>query len=116
MMFMSFSISQAMTVMYWGRLSDRIGRRPVLIAGLIGTLAVSILFGVCKSFTMALLVRLAAGVFAGNAAVMKSAMAEIADDTNRSRMMALLPLTWNVGSMLGSGVGGIFSNPAQQLP
>ncbi|KAJ2837597.1 hypothetical protein FBU31_001109 [Coemansia sp. 'formosensis'] len=116
MMFMSFSISQAMTVMYWGRLSDRIGRRPVLIAGLIGTLAVSILFGVCKTFTMALLVRLVAGVFAGNAAVMKSAMAEIADDTNRSRMMALLPLTWNFGSMVGSGMGGIFSNPVTQLP
>ncbi|KAJ2745677.1 hypothetical protein GGI20_002002 [Coemansia sp. BCRC 34301] len=65
---------------------------------------------------MALLVRFAAGVFAGNAAVMKSAMAEIADDTNRSRMMALLPLTWNFGSMVGSGVGGVFSNPATQFP
>ncbi|KAJ2456119.1 hypothetical protein GGF42_003300 [Coemansia sp. RSA 2424] len=116
MLFVSLSISQTLTVMYWGRLSDRIGRRPVLIAGLIGTLAVSILFGVCKTFTMALLVRLAAGAFAGNAAVMKSAMAEIADDTNRSRMMALLPLTWNFGSMVGSGVGGVFSNPATQFP
>ncbi|KAJ2872153.1 hypothetical protein H4R27_006679, partial [Coemansia aciculifera] len=116
LLFVSLSISQTVTVMYWGRLSDRIGRRPVLIAGLIGTLAVSILFGVCKTFTMALLVRLAAGVFAGNAAVMKSAMAEIADDTNRSRMMALLPLTWNFGSMVGSGVGGVFSNPATQFP
>ncbi|KAJ1657465.1 hypothetical protein GGF38_004398 [Coemansia sp. RSA 25] len=47
---------------------------------------------------------------------MKSAMAEIADDTNRSRMMALLPLTWNVGSMVGSGIGGVFSNPATQFP
>ncbi|KAJ2879030.1 hypothetical protein IWW38_006194, partial [Coemansia aciculifera] len=102
--------------MYWGRLSDRIGRRPVLIAGLIGTLAVSVLFGVCKTFTAALLVRFAAGAFAGNAAVMKSAMAEIADDTNRSRMMALLPLTWNFGSMVGSGIGGVFSNPATQYP
>ncbi|KAJ2741485.1 hypothetical protein GGI20_005156 [Coemansia sp. BCRC 34301] len=116
MLFMCFSVSQCMTVMYWGRLSDRIGRRPVLIAGLIGTLAVSILFGVCKTFTMALLVRFAAGVLAGNSAVMKSAMAEIADDTNRSRMMALLPLTWNFGSMVGSGVGGVFSNPVTQLP
>ncbi|KAJ2812204.1 hypothetical protein H4S07_001563 [Coemansia furcata] len=116
LLFVSLSISQTATVMYWGRLSDRIGRRPVLIAGLIGTLAVSVLFGVCKTFTMALLVRLAAGVFAGNAAVMKSAMAEIADDTNRSRMMALLPLTWNFGSMVGSGVGGVFANPATQFP
>ncbi|KAJ2818040.1 hypothetical protein GGI24_005220 [Coemansia furcata] len=116
LLFVSLSISQTATVMYWGRLSDRVGRRPVLIAGLIGTLAVSVLFGVCKTFTMALLVRLAAGVFAGNAAVMKSAMAEIADDTNRSRMMALLPLTWNFGSMVGSGVGGVFANPATQFP
>ncbi|KAJ1670184.1 hypothetical protein GGF38_001697 [Coemansia sp. RSA 25] len=116
MLFVSLSISQTLTVMYWGRLSDRIGRRPVLIFGLIGTLAVSILFGVCKTLTMALLVRLASGVFAGNGAVMKSAMAEIADDTNRSRMMALLPLSWNFGSMVGSGIGGVFSNPATQLP
>ncbi|KAJ2889732.1 hypothetical protein IWW38_004533, partial [Coemansia aciculifera] len=112
MLFVSFSISQTMTVMYWGRISDRIGRRPVLIVGLVGTLAVSLLFGVCKTFTAALLVRVAAGVLAGNSAVMKSAMAEIADDTNRSRMMALLPLTWNFGSMVGSGIGGVFSNPA----
>ncbi|KAJ2491253.1 hypothetical protein IWW47_005066, partial [Coemansia sp. RSA 2052] len=115
-LYMSFSISQTLTIMHWGRLSDRIGRRPVLIAGLVGILAVSILFGFTKSFAMAVVVRMATGVFAGNGAVMKSAMAEIADDTNRSRMMALLPLTWNVGSMVGSGIGGVFSNPATQFP
>ncbi|KAJ2741487.1 hypothetical protein GGI20_005158 [Coemansia sp. BCRC 34301] len=115
-LYMSFSISQTLTIMHWGRLSDRIGRRPVLIAGLIGILAVSILFGFTKTFAMAVVVRMATGVFAGNGAVMKSAMAEIADDTNRSRMMALLPLTWNVGSMVGSGIGGVFSNPATQFP
>ncbi|KAJ2417348.1 hypothetical protein GGI10_000274 [Coemansia sp. RSA 2530] len=116
MLFMSFSIGQTMIIVYWGRLSDRIGRRPVLIAGLVGILAVSILFGFTKSFAMAIVLRFATGVFAGNGSVMKSAMAEIADDTNRSRMMALLPLSWNFGSMVGSGIGGVFYNPAEQFP
>ncbi|KAJ2741486.1 hypothetical protein GGI20_005157 [Coemansia sp. BCRC 34301] len=116
MLFTSFSFSQVLTVMYWGRLSDRIGRRPVLLISLVGIITVSILFGLSKTFAMAVVLRLAAGVFAGNAAVTKSALAEIADDTNRSRIMSLIPLTWNVGSLLGSGIGGVFSNPVTQLP
>ncbi|KAJ2029854.1 hypothetical protein H4S03_007293, partial [Coemansia sp. S3946] len=67
-LYMSFSISQTLTIMHWGRLSDRIGRRPVLIAGLIGILVVSVLFGFTKTFAMAVVVRMATGVFAGNGA------------------------------------------------
>ncbi|PIA12866.1 MFS general substrate transporter [Coemansia reversa NRRL 1564] len=115
-LFASFSICQTFTVMYWGRLSDRIGRRPVMVVGLVGYLVSFLLFGVAKSFTWAFVARSINGLLAGNVAVMKSIMAEISDDTNRPRMMALIPLTWNVGSVAGAAVGGIFADPVHQYP
>ncbi|KAJ2799908.1 hypothetical protein H4R20_004256 [Coemansia guatemalensis] len=116
LLFASFSICQTLTVMYWARLSDRIGRRPVLMVGLVGYLVSFLLFGVARSFTWALVARCINGLLAGNVAVIKSVMAEIADDTNRPRMMALIPLMWNVGSVAGAAVGGIFADPVHQYP
>ena len=43
--------AQAVTVLQWSRLSDKIGRKPVLLCGLLGTVASSLLFGLSRSFT-----------------------------------------------------------------
>ncbi|KAJ2650508.1 hypothetical protein IW137_000853 [Coemansia sp. RSA 1287] len=101
-----------MTIMYWSRLSDCIGRRPVLIIGLFGYLVSSLMFGISRSFYWALFARCINGLLAGNVAVIKSVFAEISDDTNRPRMMSLLSLMWNVGSVSGAAIGGIFADPA----
>ncbi|KAJ2481580.1 hypothetical protein EV174_003434 [Coemansia sp. RSA 2320] len=116
LLFSSFSVSQAMTIMYWSRLSDRIGRRPVLLMGLLGNLTTFLLFSISTSFSMALGARSLNGLLSGNVAVMKSVLAEISDDSNRARMMALLPLTWNVGSVAGAAIGGLLADPAVQFP
>ncbi|KAJ2459970.1 hypothetical protein GGF42_001135 [Coemansia sp. RSA 2424] len=116
LLFSSFSTAQTLTIMYWSRLSDRIGRRPVLMMGLCGNLVSFLIFSVSTSFYMALGARSLNGLLAGNVAVIKSVLAEISDDTNRARMMALLPLVWNVGSVAGSAVGGIFADPAKVYP
>ncbi|KAJ2714028.1 hypothetical protein H4R19_001946, partial [Coemansia spiralis] len=68
------------------------------------------------SFTWALVTRSLNGLFAGNSGVVKAAAAELADDTNRSRIMALLPLVWHVGFMVGASVGGLLADPATQYP
>ncbi|KAJ2500408.1 hypothetical protein GGH96_002736 [Coemansia sp. RSA 1972] len=112
----AFPVCQMMTIMYWSRLSDRIGRRPVLMVGLFGYLVSFLMFGVCRSFYWALFARCINGLLAGNVAVIKSVFAEISDDTNRPRMMALLPLMWNVGSIGGAAIGGIFADPTRQYP
>ncbi|KAJ1811126.1 hypothetical protein LPJ77_000296 [Coemansia sp. RSA 2523] len=112
----AFPICQMMTIMYWSRLSDRIGRRPVLMIGLLGYLVSFLMFGICRSFYWALFARCINGLLAGNVAVIKSVFAEISDDTNRPRMMALLPLMWNLGSVGGAAIGGIFADPTHQYP
>ncbi|KAJ2359038.1 hypothetical protein IWW50_000120 [Coemansia erecta] len=112
----SFPVCQMMTIMYWSRLSDRIGRRPVLMIGLSGYLVSFLLFGVSRSFYWALAARCINGLLAGNVAVIKSVFAEISDDTNRPRMMALLPLMWNIGTIGGAAIGGIFADPVHQYP
>ncbi|KAJ2659435.1 hypothetical protein IWW48_003480 [Coemansia sp. RSA 1200] len=112
----SFSIFQALTIMRWGILSDRIGRRPVILLGLLGNLLTFVLFGVSRSFKWALVARSLNGMFTGNSVVIKSVVAEISDSTNRARIMALLPLMWNLGMMLGGAVGGAFVDPVEKYP
>ncbi|KAJ2398142.1 hypothetical protein GGI23_003297 [Coemansia sp. RSA 2559] len=112
----SFSICKAATIMHWGLLSDRIGRRPVILIGLLGNLLTFALFGVSKSFGWALAARTLNGFFTGNTVAIKSVVAEISDDTNRARMMAMLPLMWNVGAMLGGAIGGILVDPVEKYP
>ncbi|KAJ1754203.1 hypothetical protein LPJ58_004772, partial [Coemansia sp. RSA 1591] len=112
----SYAICQAITIMYWGPLSDRIGRRPTLLMGLTGDLATFVLFGLSKSYKWAIITRSLNGLFAGNSAVVKSVVAEISDDSNRPRMMALLPLMWNIGAVAGSAIGGLLADPANQYP
>ncbi|KAJ2783442.1 hypothetical protein H4R18_001707 [Coemansia javaensis] len=115
-LFMSYSVCQATTSTYWGPLSDRIGRRPTVLICAAGDLITFVLFGLSKSFWWALATRCLNGFFVGNGAVIKSATAELADDTNRPRMMAMLPLIWHVGVMGGAAVGGLLANPAEQYP
>jgi MFS family permease len=69
----------------WGYLSDRIGRRPVILYGLMGTTITSILFGLSQSFAWAMTVRIMAGLVNGNIGVMKSMLGEITDVTNQGK-------------------------------
>ncbi|KAJ2540459.1 hypothetical protein EV175_006230 [Coemansia sp. RSA 1933] len=112
----SYHFIRTVTIMYWGILSDRIGRRPVLLLGLLGDLLTFALFGVSKSFTWAIVVRCLNGLFTGSAVVIKPVAAEISDSTNRPRMMAMLQMMWHLGSMLGGAIGGVLADPVKNYP
>lgn len=62
----SFSLSEAISSMFWGALSDRIGRRPVLLLGCIGTMLSLVVVGFSTNFTMALFGRVLGGALNGN--------------------------------------------------
>ncbi|KAJ6518192.1 major facilitator superfamily domain-containing protein [Mycena vitilis] len=111
-----FFFTEALTVVYVGRASDRYGRRPVLLLGPIG-LALSMLgFGLSKNFWSLVAFRCAQGAFNGNIGVSKSVMAEISDSTNAAEIYSLMPFMWTLGSTLGPFVGGTLANPATRFP
>lgn len=111
-----FAFAQLCTALYWGRLSDRIGRKPVILTGLLG-LAVSVIsFGLQSSLTGLIVTRALAGMMNGNIGILRSVIREITDHTNHAEALALLPLCYAIGGLLGPLCGGYLARPAEQYP
>lgn len=102
----AFAFVQFLTIFFWARLSDRIGRKPVLLIGLLGSFLSVNAFGLARTFPQMVLARSIAGLMNGNIAILKSVLAEITDETNQARAFSLIPLCFAVGSIVGNGLGG----------
>ncbi|KAI6042924.1 major facilitator superfamily domain-containing protein [Pisolithus marmoratus] len=111
-----FFATQALTVLHWSRLSDHIGRKPVLLTGLFGLSLSMYCFGLSKTFVGLVLSRALNGALNGNVGVMKSMMVEITDETNLAQAYAYMPIAWSSGGTLGPLIGGFLSRPADRFP
>ncbi|KAI9471941.1 MAG: major facilitator superfamily domain-containing protein [Benjaminiella poitrasii] len=114
-----FALTQLLTGIHWGMLSDRIGRRPVILQGLVGTISSILLFGLSKSFIWALLSRSLCGLLNGNVGVLKSMVSELTMDYlphQRAQAFSLLPLMYGLGSIIGPMLGGFLSHPVSNYP
>ncbi|EAU85271.2 hypothetical protein CC1G_10057 [Coprinopsis cinerea okayama7 len=111
-----FFVTEAMTVLQWSRISDHVGRKPVLLVGLVGTFLSMLAFGLSKTFWGLVISRCLTGLLNGNIGVMKSVMGELTDSTNRAEGFALMPVVWATGATLGPLMGGALSHPHQRFP
>ncbi|HEX9166567.1 MAG TPA: MFS transporter [Gemmatimonadales bacterium] len=93
----------------WGRLSDRIGRRPVLLIGLIGTLGSSVIFAMADSFMLLALSRIVAGGLGATLNVTQAYAADLTTVERRTRVMGLVGAAFGVGFILGPTIGGVTS-------
>ena len=112
----AFAFAEFLAGVAWGRLSDKFGRKPILLCGLAGTGISMVAFGFSKSLPMALIARALGGLLNGNIGVIKSIMGEMTDDTNIARAFAYQPIAWSTGSTLGPLIGGSLSRPAEKFP
>ncbi|KAI9434840.1 MFS general substrate transporter, partial [Lactarius indigo] len=108
--------AEAITVLHWNRLSDHVGRKPILLFGLLGTTVSITMFGLSRSFWSLVLCRFFSGALNGNVGVSKSVLAELADESNVARAFSFLPLVFVVGQVIGSFVGGFLSRPQDRWP
>ncbi|TDL19280.1 MFS general substrate transporter [Rickenella mellea] len=104
-----FFIAEAATVLYWSRLSDKIGRKPIILTGLFGLALSMICFGLSTTFWGYIISRSLAGALNGNIGVMKSVMGELTDSTNIARAFAYFPIAWSTGAAIGQILPNFFA-------
>ncbi|KAJ3565405.1 hypothetical protein NP233_g7653 [Leucocoprinus birnbaumii] len=111
-----FFMTEALTVLQWGRLSDRTGRKPVMLIGLVGSCISMLFFGLSRTFCTLVISRCLCGLLNGNVGVMKSVIGEQTDASNRADAFALVPVAWAAGAAVGPLIGGSLSNPQKRFP
>lgn len=113
----SFALCEAAMGMFWGGLSDRIGRKPVLLVGCIGTAFSMVILGFAPNVWIALLGRAIGGLLNGNIGVIQTMVGElVTKPEHEPRAFAVMPFVWSIGTILGPCIGGTFADPHDAWP
>jgi DHA1 family tetracycline resistance protein-like MFS transporter len=112
----SYSLMQFLFAPLWGRLSDRIGRRPIILIGLFGSFAAYLLFGLAKSLTVLFIARMSAGVAGANIPTAQAFIADTTTPENRAKGMGLVGAAFGLGFVFGPAVGGFLSHWGYAAP
>ena len=108
----SYTLGQFLFTPLLGSLSDRIGRRPILMFGLICNTIFLISFGLASALWMAIAVRFLAGAGNGNIAVTRAYIGDISTREQLPARMGMIGASFGLGFMIGPFVGGILTDPA----
>lgn len=112
----SYAVAQFVCAPLWGRLSDRVGRRPVLLGTIAGTALAMLATGLAPSLGWLFAARTLAGAFAANISVASAYIADVTPPEERTRFMGLLGASFGIGFVLGPAIGGLLAPYGHAVP
>jgi DHA1 family tetracycline resistance protein-like MFS transporter len=110
------AFSQLLAAPVVGRLSDRYGRRPLLIFSIGGTVISFLLLGVARSLWMVFLSRALDGIFGGNIALARAYITDVTDEKNRAPALGIIGAAFGLGFIIGPAMGGFLSRYGFEVP
>ena len=112
----AFSAASFVFSPLWGRVSDRFGRRPVLLVSLAGTAVGSLLTGVAGGFVLLMVGRIVDGASGASVSVAQAAAADLSRPQDRARLFGLLGAAFGVGFVAGPALGALAALSGPRLP
>ncbi len=113
----SYSLMQFLFVPLWGRLSDRVGRRPILLLSIAGGFLSYLLMGLTRSLAGLLVARILSGISGANLSVAQATIADSTAPEDRAKGMGLVGAAFGLGFIFGPFIGGTLSSvPSSWLP
>ncbi|HEY2034881.1 MAG TPA: MFS transporter [Rhizomicrobium sp.] len=112
LIFSAYAIGGFFGEPFWGRLSDRIGRKPILISTVTGNCLCYLALAFAPNVYVAFFVRLLGGMASGNGSVIQGYIADVSSPDDRSGRMSLLGAAYNIGFIVGPALGGLLAHPA----
>lgn len=111
-MFAAYSLGQFFGEPFWGRLSDRIGRRPVLMVTILANAVAYLALAFAPNIWIAMAVRLVGGFGSGNISTIQGYMADVTPPEQRAGRMGLLGSAFGAGFIIGPSLGGLLAHPS----
>lgn len=112
----SYAVAQLVFAPVWGRLSDRHGRRPVILISLAGSAVAALVIGLAGTLIVLLVARVLQGIAGASYAAAQAYVADITSPEDRARGMGLIGAAFGLGFVLGPAIGAVFSAIDQRLP
>lgn len=112
----SYPAAQFISAPLLGRLSDRFGRRPVLLWTVVGNAFAFIAFGLAGSLTILFISRIFSGLMMGNGSVIQACVSDITEGKQRTASLGKIGAALGLGFIVGPAIGGVFSHFGFSMP
>ncbi|MCU0520935.1 MAG: MFS transporter [Anaerolineae bacterium] len=112
----SNAVAQLIAAPIIGRMSDRYGRRPLLIFSIAGTVLSFLVLGLARTLPMLFLSRILDGLLGGNIALARAYITDVTDEKSRSRGLGIIGAAFGLGFIIGPAMGGALSRFGYNVP